>query len=199
MNEPSPYLPPLPEESSHNPYAYAGEPTVVKVFGILHLVFAGLGILGGLWGLFATLFADRLMKLLPSSPELDQQIQAQAAMQEKFHVTSLASSTLTLLVAVPMIIAGIQLLKHRKTALKWSNIYAFSSITTKALNLAITLLFVFPAMRQMTSGLGSSPMTATMTGGAVGSMLALSAYPVLTLILLNRPPVKAWFKQLPDR
>ena len=197
MHESSLYQPPLPQEPSNNPYAYVGEPAVVKVFGILHLIFAGLGILSVCWGLFIVIFGNPLLKLTPSTPQMQAQMEAQA----KLHPMTVATSILSLLVAVPMIIAGIQLLKSRKTALKWSNIYAFSSLGAKVSNL-ILIVIAIPTMLEisktlMPSSAGVDGMGMAMVGGAVGSVVVTCLYPVLTLILLNRPAVKAWFAHLP--
>lgn len=199
MHDPSPYQPPLPQDTSSNPYAHVGEPAVVKVFGILHLVFAGIGIILASWGLFIVIAGNPFLRLTETTP----QMQAQIEMQSKLNPMGLATNSLALLVAVPMIIAGIQLLKKRKTALKWSNLYAFSSLGAKAINLALTLIFVMPIMQEATkailpssSGAGSA-MGIAMIGGAIGSVAVSCIYPVLTLILLNRPNVKAWFSRLP--
>lgn len=198
MNESSPYQPPLPQEPSNLPYPLVGEPVVVKVFGILHLVFAGLGILGASWGLFIAVVGNPFLKLAPSSP----QIQAQLDMQAKLNPMTIVTNSLSLLIAVPMIIAGVQLLKKRKTALKWSNIYAFSSLGAKAIALVLAFIFVIPAMQEVATTIvpssdGGKAMGKFMVVGAIGGVLVSLIYPVLTLVLLNRPRVKAWFAHLP--
>jgi hypothetical protein len=191
MNETSPYQPPMPQEPSDIAYPLVGEPAVVKVFGILHLVFAGLGILGASWGLFIALVGNPL----PQS-------QAQLNMQAKLNPMTIATNSLSVLIAVPMIIAGIQLLKKRESALKWSNIYAFSSIGAKVVGSVFTFIFGIPAMREVAATIvpsadGGKAMGTFMVAGAIGAMLVSFIYPVLSLVLLNRPRVKAWFAHLP--
>jgi hypothetical protein len=119
---------------------------------------------------------------------------------------SITSSILTLLVAIPMIIAGIQLLKQRKKGLMWSNTYAWSSIGAKLVNLVLGVTVLVPAMQEMTRGITggarlpagfSGIMSGFMAGAAIGGVLVASVYPILTLVLLNRPAVKAWFASLP--
>lgn len=200
MNEPSPYQPPLPQTPSDIPYPLVGEPAVVKVFGILHLVFAALGIISAIWGLFIVFAGNPFLKMAPSSPE----IQAQLDMQAKLNPMTIATNTLSLFVAALMIIAGIQLVKNRKTALKWSNWYAFASLGAKAISLVLVILFVVPAMREIARTMipgsasgGEGAMGMMMAGGAIGSVAVTCIYPILTLILLNRPKVKAWFAHLP--
>ncbi|MEO5711915.1 MAG: hypothetical protein ABIT37_00355 [Luteolibacter sp.] len=205
MNEPSPYQPPLPQGAPSMPYFITEAPPVVKVMGILHLVFAGFGILGAVWGLFIAIVGNPFLKLMPSSPQLTAQLEAQMAMQEKIKPMTLTSSTLSLLVAIPMIIAGIKMLRNHKDGLKWSNIYAGSSLTAKAVNMILAVTILIPAMREMTDGItGGSHMPGAaktmmggfMAGGAIGGALIACAYPLLTLILLNRAAPKAWFASL---
>ncbi len=115
MNEPSPYQPPLPQgPPSIQPLV--GEPPSVKVFGILHLIFAGLGVITALWGLFIAVVGNPFLKLAGSTPHMNAQLEAQMAMQEKITPMSITSSILSLLVAIPMITAGILMLKNAETA-----------------------------------------------------------------------------------
>ncbi len=93
-----------------------GEPPAVKVFGILHLVFAAFGLIGAGWGLFVALVGNPFLKFSPAG-----QMDAQVAMQTKISPMTITSGILSLLVAIPMIIAGIQLLQKRRNGLKWSN------------------------------------------------------------------------------
>ncbi|RYD23434.1 MAG: hypothetical protein EOP88_04135 [Verrucomicrobiaceae bacterium] len=205
MDPASPYQPPLPQGPPDFPLTYAGDPPAVKVFGILHLVFAGLGILFAAWGLFVAIVGNPILKL-QSAPGMESQVQAQLDMQEKIKPMTLTSGVLSLLVAVPMIIAGVRLVKKRGSGLKWSNIYAFSSLAAKAVNLVLTFTVMVPAMEEMTRtiiGSSGAPASASgvlsgvMMGSAVGGVLITCVYPVLTLILLNRPPVKDWAARQP--
>ncbi len=178
-----------------------GDPPAVKVFGILHLVFAGLGLLGAVWGLFIAVVGNPFLKFSPAGPEMD----AQLALQAKINPMTITSGILSLLVAVPMIIAGIQLLQKRKSALKWSNTYAWSSLGAKLINLVLAVTIMVPAMQEMTQGiLAKSPAPAAVSGimsgfmavGAIGGVVVSAVYPILTLFLLNRPATKAWFASL---
>lgn len=177
-------------------------PVAVNVLGVLNLVFAGLGILTAAWGLFMVVAGNPFLKFTHSSPQMSAQLDAQMAMQAKVHPMTITSSILSILVAIPMIVAGIQLLKKRKNALKWSNTYAWSSIGTKFVNLILTVTIMLPAMREMSEGMmkgahlpGSTSdiMSTFMAAGAIGGILVACAYPILTLILLNRSETKAWF------
>ena len=100
------------------------------------------------------------------------------------------------------IVAGILLLQQRKNALKWSNAYAWSSLGTKLINLVLTVTILVPAMQEMMRGItkftpmpspASDFMSLLMAGGAIGGVLVSCAYPIITLVILNRPSTKEWF------
>jgi hypothetical protein len=202
MNEPSPYQPPLQQDPPPVQYAVQGDPPVVKVLGILHLVFAGFGVIGALWGLFIAVAGNPFLKMAPSTPHLQEQF----AMQARIQPMSLATSALSLLVAIPMITAGVLMLKKRKSGLKWSNIYACSSLGAKVVNLVLTLTIVIPATNEMTRKIMSDThapdgfsgiMSGSVLVGMIGGVLVSCVYPVLSLVLLNRPAIKTWFAGLP--
>lgn len=205
MDASSPYQPPLPQGPPLMS-GMAAAPPAVKVFGILHLVFAGLGVISALWALFIALVGNPFLKIAGSTGELGGQLEAQIAMQAKINPVSITSSALSLLVAVPMIVAGVLLLKERKNALKWSNAYAWSSLGAKVINLILTATILVPAMQEMMRditkstpmpGQASDIMSLAMSGGAIGGVLISCAYPILTLAILNRPATKEWFAGRP--
>lgn len=205
MDESSPYQPPLPQGPPSLPGLQVAPPAV-KVFGILHLVFAGLGVVSGLWALFIAVVGNPFLKMGQFNPQMNEQMNAQLAMQAKINPMSITSSALSLLVAIPMIVAGILLLKQRKNALKWSNAYAWSSLGAKLINLVLTVTILVPAMQEMTRGIlkttpmpgpASDIMSLAMAGGAIGGVLVSCAYPIITLVILNRPATKEWFAARP--
>jgi hypothetical protein len=208
MNESSPYQAPQQAVAAPIPMEFQGPPPAIKVFGILHLVFAGLGVIGAVWGLFVAIAGNPFLFLGSSNSQLNPQLNAQLAMQAKINPMTITSSLLSLMVAIPMIIAGVQLLKNRSNGLKWSNAYAYSSLGAKMINLILTITIMLPAMQEMTRGIiGNSQMPGSVSGimsgmmvaGAIGGVLVSCIYPVLTLVFLNRPATKAWFAKQPAR
>jgi hypothetical protein len=196
-----PYQPPQPPEFTQLPPGMTTEPPVVKIFGVLHLVFAGLGLLGGAWSLLLVVVGNPFLKLFPQTGPMAKSIEAQLAMQDRVMPATLTTGILSLLVAVPMIIAGILLLKRRRNGLKWSNRYACLSLAAKCVSLVLTVVIVVPAMREMmqaakggvrTPGLPDDIMSIFMVAGAVIGVIASCVYPLLSLVLLNRPRVKEW-------
>ena len=194
----SPYLPPaaapppMPPPPGH-------EPSAVKVFGVIHLVFAGLGFLTGAWTLLSSLFSH--MFLDPKTPGY----QAQIKMQTELHWVSLMTGAFLIILAILLLISGLKLVRSQPDGIRWSNRYAWTSIATKMISLVVTIGWVLPltqtAMREVmgSSGLPGGAEKGVMT--AMSSMVAVSSvltpvlsciYPVLALYFLNRADAKAW-------
>ena len=64
---------------------------------------------------------------------------------------------------------------------------------------------MIPAMQEMTAGLLSKSkgpaavsgiMSGFMAAGTIGGVVVSCVYPILALVLLNRPATKAWFATL---
>ena len=196
----SPYMPPQPPPGLPvNPHLPIGIPRIVTVFGVMHVVFAGIGILSAAWGVFTSLAGNPFLKMQGAGPQVD----AQLAMEAKLKTVTIASSGLSILIGIVMITAGIKLLKGRKDGLAWSNKYAYLSLVAKLANLAIAFMVVIPATKEMMGdmmkGTPGMPASATMmmeiflVAGAVGGILVTAVYPVLALVMLNRQGLREWF------
>jgi hypothetical protein len=196
-----PYQPPQPPEFTYLPPGMTTEPPVVKIFGVLHLVLAGYGLLFSAWGLFIAIAGNPMLKFFPASGPMAKSMDAQLAMQAKIMPATLTASILSIVIAVPMIIAGIQLLKGRKSGLVWSNRYAYTSLAAKCVNLILAVVIVIPAMREMTQGLlrgtrapglPENLMSVVMASSVILGVVMGCIYPILSLVLMNRPRVKEW-------
>ncbi len=192
--------PPLtPEEVAHLSaveYVNLGQPQTVKVFGILHVIFGVFGVLMVAWSLVVIIFGNPMLKLMGNSP----QVQIQTRLEAEMLPYTLVGLVVMIILTALILIAGFLLLKQRKNALKWSNYYAWSSIATKLINLVISISYIVPLTQKAMSA--TTPPSSGAIFGAMGPMMILSlvvgfafslVYPVLTLILLNRPFVKTWF------
>ncbi len=198
MEQPPPLTPEEITELSSKEYAQLGQPQVVKVFGILHVIFAAFGILSGVWALFVTLFGNPIMKMMAKNPDMKAQVEAQAVIEEQMFSIALVSTFIGLFIACLMMTAGIKLLQKRKNGLKWSNRYAWTSLAGKAFNLVIGLAFTLPMMKEMNTGTaGVGAMEGVLIGSIIGGVLVTCIYPILTLVLLNRPNTKNWFANQP--
>jgi hypothetical protein len=196
MNTDSPYQSPsaggpLPPQQWPGQAQY--KPGVITVFGILHIVFASLGILVAIWGFLQPLIMSHLAD--SSSPQMQMQI----AMQEKIRPAALLTTSLSLIVGLIMLPAGIKLLKNKRDALKWSRTYSFASIVKSMVTILVTLFVILPAMKGAFDSVpGMDPkmrsvMATTMNASAVAGSVLYMIYPILSLVLLSRPQVKAWF------
>lgn len=202
MSDLSPYQPPLVQEPLPMPAPEIAEPAAVRVLGVMHLVFAGWGILTASWAMFMAVSGNPFLKVARAGVPMTDAMKAQISMQAKTQPVTVAMAVLSLLVAIPMIVAGIRLLKKRRSALKWSNGYAYASLTAKMVNLVMSATIIVPAMREMSQSIfaGSHApgrteeiMGMVMAGSVIfGSVLACT-YPVLSLILLNGSKAKEWF------
>ena len=199
MNESSPYAAP----SAAPPPMPAGgllEPAAVRVFGIFHLILAGLGVLMSLWAFFS----NRVNALFfnADSPEM----KAQAAYMDQLEWISIMSGVFLAVLSGLLLHSGILLVRSRPDGVKWSHRYAWTSIATKLVSLVVTVVFVLPAMqRMMDDAMGMAPgmppgaadqftgMMKTMTAvTSVATPLVSCIYPALALFFLSRPQVKEW-------
>lgn len=204
MNDPSPYQPPS-TASVPPPMGPAGpEPGVIKVFAIIHLVFAGLGVLAGIWAMVASFvlkaFFGRMAEQVASdAPEAAESFNRQIAIMDSSNWMNVLGGVFSLVLAAMLFVAGMGLLKRRIEGLTWSNRYAWSSIAFKLVNLVLTVVYLPRMMAGMMPGeLGSdAEATGMMVGGIVGGViggLVSMAYPILCLVLLNREPVRQFLE-----
>jgi len=202
MEQPPPLTPQEMTARQTAEYANVGQPQTVKIFGIMHVIFAGFGFLSLIWTVILLTAGNPVFLFMPKTPEIAAQIKAQEAMQGQMMSVTVVSGLLTLVIGSIMLVAGIQLLKKRKAGLKWSNRYAWTSLAGKAVNIVLAFAFTMPAMKSsLASGGGSLPVgapEAIMIGSIVFGIVITCLYPILALVLLNRPKTKEWFAAQPE-
>lgn len=159
-------------------------PTAILVFGVLHLVFGALGILG-LLGSAAILF-----NVDPSNP-----MHSILRDSEFYRVYLWASSALGLMATFALIAAGIGLFLQQNWARVLSLGYAVYAILAGLAGTVVSYLYVVAPLIEKASH-SSGPAVAGAIGGAiggiVGSLFAL-IYPIAILVFMTRPKVVAWF------
>lgn len=183
-------------------------PTRIKVFGILHIVFAGIGILVALGQSAMLMFKDQIRSFGASggvSTAQERQLEVQRRIEEATGAYNLPFIGMEFLLCGVMLVAGILLVKHRRNALKWSNGYAWFSITCKLATIALYLGVILPAVNaefdQMLGANGAARADKTAQAMLTGMKIAMSAagvlspliasiYPILALAMLNKPSVR---------
>jgi hypothetical protein len=202
MENPSPYLPPA-SPPPPLPGGSVPEPSAVKVFGILHLILAGLGLLFGIWSLFAkqtnTLFMN------PGTPGYEAQLRY---MDEVLWV-SVMTGVFLLVLAGMLLVAGLKLVRSRPDGVAWSHRYAWTSIATKMISLVIAVAVLLPAIQRMTGEMMPPPsnmppgsaetmtrmMNVFISVGTTAGPIISCLYPALALYFLSRPRVKEWVER----
>jgi hypothetical protein len=184
-------------------YADLGQPQTVKVFGIMHVILAVYGFGALVLGVITALVGNPVYNFMPKTPELTKQMAMEAQMQDQMRVATVVALVIALVLAVLILIAGIKLLQKRGSGLRWSNRYAWASLAGKAITLVLTFVYTIPAMREMAGdpALPAAAQSMIQTSIAVGMVVGViftCIYPILTLILLNRPKTKEWFANRPD-
>ena len=203
MDQPPPLTPQEIAARQNAEYANIGQPQVVKIFGIMHLVLGAYGVLTALLAILAMIGFNPFLALIPKSSGATAQMNQQAAMQSEMMPVTIVSTIIAIATTVFIIMGGILMLKRRRSGLKWSNRYAWTSLLGKVVTVFATIVYTIPMMREMASspagsGMPSGTMETVMIGSAFFGIVLTCLYPVLSLILLNRPKVKEWFASQPD-
>jgi cytochrome bd-type quinol oxidase subunit 2 len=175
------------------------EPPAIKVFGVIHLVFAGLGFLTGAWSLVSFFLVGLFVN--PKTPGYE----ARMKMQTDLRWISLMTGIFVLGLATLLLISGLKLVRSQPGGIRWSNRYAWASICTKVISMVVTLIWVVPVTKKvMEETMGSAGLPGGAERGmvsAMSSMVAMSSvitplisciYPVLALYFLNRRDAKEW-------
>ena len=186
------------------------EPGAIKVFGVIHLVFGGLGVL---WTLFSIAslalqkFFAQLMNM--GNPGGDDETVKQleelmASLNKELLLPSVLAIVFMAVLTVLLLVAGIALVKKRKNAVAASNRYAIASIVFKIVSLVLFFAVAkaaherfyekYAAFLESTGTPGAGDMTTMMNiTGAISGVLGpilMMIYPILALAMLNRPAVK---------
>ncbi len=208
MERLSPYLPPSIGGAEPPSGPQMMEPAALKAFAVIHLVFAGIGFLWGLYAALSPLFTGLMKGALSKSMPAEQRAAFERSMDIQAGVAwiGVLSGVFMLVLAVMLLVAGIKLLRRRSDGLAWSNTYAWTSIATKLISAALAVIFIVPMQREMMrvqfeavpGGSSSHPPFPGQAFGTFAGILSVvfillaCTYPILSLCFLNKPSVKAW-------
>lgn len=187
----TPLAPPVMEQPS----------SVPKVFGIIHLVYAGLGMIGGLMGLanpaLAKFTTGPILEIAKKSGKSTEAYESAVAETARY---AMMNGVVQIALAILLLIAGLNLIKYQLKGAKLSKIWALARIP---LAIVFSFLSMDATKRMMTTqneliGTGNPSMDNMMetmgTVGIVFGILMVSVYPILTLIFLSRAKVMASLK-----
>ena len=184
MSEENPYHSPNSTQHSLGQMP-PGKPTAIKVFGILHLIFGAMGILGLLLS-SVMLFATGPQNQGMPNPALEM-MNANAT----YKIFMMVTLGLGLIFTVVLIFAGVGLLQSRKYGRSLSNWYAIYAILSAIIGAVVNYIFLIaPMLEQAPQG---GPAAAGAVGGAIGGLAGGcfgTIYPILVLIFINKQNVK---------
>lgn len=193
----------MPEQPSPMGHAPALQPQSIKVFGVLHLVFGGIGLFLLLYAIAQLAMPDVFIQMSAAGDE--NMVKFQEDLQQRLFIPSLISVAISAVLSVLIIRAGLMLVKAKKGADKASHLYAWASIAGKAVALVLALLFTIPATTELvdvmiagqtTGGVPDPILQQTMgitkvmmSVSGVLSPIVMCLYPVLSLVLLKKTAV----------
>lgn len=188
------------------------QPGRIKVFGVIHIVFGALGILGALFNIAMGTLIPLLNQAMEGAttgsgaadPQMVELLAAVKTMLSDMIPVYLVKGLSGLVVAILILVAGIRLVKCRKSAVGSSNLYTWASIGARCLNLGVYLAIgmaasnrYYEAMEKLgptsasAPGMGMMQFQQSMGVGVaiIGSLVAM-VYPILAFIMLNKPVAK---------
>lgn len=203
MNDP--YQTPDVSQVQSEPEIPLVEPSAIKVFGVLHLVFGILGIFGVLISGAQLFFKNAIMEATSSGD--DEVLELQRRISDSTQLSTWLTVVISILVTVMILRAGIQLLRKKKKAVQASTVYSYVSIGSKILAVVIALVVTLPAVNGVIEEMGSSSapssqlsvtlstMKLTMAITSIASPLLMCFYPALSLVLLRKKSISDYLGQ----
>ncbi|NNC89962.1 MAG: hypothetical protein HKN82_16010 [Akkermansiaceae bacterium] len=175
------------------------EPKRIVVFGVMHIVFGVLGLLQTVGGLVMLPFMDKILRL-GAVDELEEYYQAVEEITAKMQVVSYCGLAFSGILGIVLLFAGIGLVKRKARAVKLSNIYAWLSIGMKCVAVILFFVVTKPALDSVLDPLMTdadamikTQLTIQRVSHTVGGVLTpplMMLYPIIALVMLNRPMVK---------
>jgi len=176
-------------------------PSRIKVFGVIHLVLAAYGVFVSGFGLLSALFMDQFMKKFPFMAQAQgSDVEKYAELMKQIQPYSIMQAVFGIILAIMLLLAGLSLLKERDKGRSQSNLYAWTSIVFKVINLIVSILVIIPLTKAMTmSNLPTSGpdefnamLDLSLTIMPLISILFTFLYPIVVLIMLNARSVRAY-------
>lgn len=167
-------------------------PTSVTVFGILNIVF-------GTFGLLCTPIS---LAMILGMPVAGNPVLRVIHGNELYRLWTIGGSLLGIVAAAVLLAAGIGLLQLRPWARLTSIGLAIYNLVAGVLNIGMSVFVFMPLVQGVKMGSGAEQAAALgaliggIAGGVGGSCVGM-IYPILLLIFMTRPSVKAAFQAPP--
>lgn len=184
-------------------HAPALQPQSIKVFGVLHLVFGGIGVFGLLYAVAQLAMPEFFIQMAAAGDE--NIVDFQRNLHDKLLIPSIISVVISAILSGLILRAGFLLVKTKKGADKASHLYSWASIGGKAIAVVLALMFTIPATAElvdlMMADLASTGtpdpimkqtmeiMKGSMAVMGILSPVLMCIYPVLSLVLLKKKTV----------
>lgn len=195
MTPPPNAIPPQQPGEIGSPEQAASWP---KVIGAISIVLACGACLGGVWGFLAPAFLEAVAKNVPAN-----QAAPFAAMQE-WSTWIVVRSALTMLIALVLLVTGIDLLRRRRRGIKlgrvWAVLKMIFGVAGALVGLAMQqeqLQEISQQMSQQNAPISGSVLAVLGAVGVVFGILWTCAFPVFLLIWFSRAKVKTEYAQWP--
>ncbi|MDE0825207.1 MAG: hypothetical protein OSA48_00185 [Akkermansiaceae bacterium] len=181
------------------------EPKRIKVFGVMHIVFGGLGLLMSVGSVVMMQFQRAILEKTQSAsaPGMEEYNRVSLDLMEKMKPMTYLGLVFTVILGSLLLVAGINLVKSRAKGVKLSNIYTYVSLALKFVGLILFFVMTKPIVDELIDPLMTDADTLMKTQLNVLKYTQLATgvltpvigaiYPILVLALLNKPIVKRFF------
>jgi hypothetical protein len=196
-------------------------PGRIKAFGIMHMVFGGLTVLMVVLGFaLKPLMMGMYRGIAENAATEEERVQAemQLKLQEDLAGYNLGSYAVLLVLAIILVVAGLQLLQSKRRGQSLSILWSWLALAGTGVWFAISMVVILPkmteimgpAMEQAFDGSGSTLSEAEMKQAAdttnsvitvvfviamVISALLSAVYPLISLVMLRKKEVGEWMAQ----
>ncbi|HEX8204058.1 MAG TPA: hypothetical protein VF590_26515 [Isosphaeraceae bacterium] len=184
----NPYEPPRMEPERTGPPSGTIRPTAVTVFGILNLVFGGLGL--------ACTPVNLMFLFMPAPPPGRNIAVDLMTSSPTYRATIIVFSVLGMAAAAVEIVAGIGLLRLRPWGRTLSLGFASYSIVAIVVGLAVNYVFLIRPLLAAARAANNPAATGGAVGGVIGGLASGVIgliYPVLLLFFMTRPRIARAF------
>lgn len=193
MPEQDPYQAPETDVTNYDSEALLPSATskIPKVFGILHIIYAVIGGIGGLVIIFTPRsFKSTLTSLQQYVKEREESVASSSNAYSEWEIIATVDGTIRIILAVVLLIAGIHLLQQKSSGVTFTRLWAVTRMIVAVPLVYLTLRTQLEMMSILESIEFPIGMRGTKAISAVFEIIILCIYPLINLIILSRPSVK---------